>query len=271
MIGSANIFGRADIRIRLGDLPGAASAFNAKVDDLLADRFVEHQTPLGDPAQEFLKRKLTVVEELIRREPIERLIAINANGRVSVYIRGSESQVPLPLDRTGRGDQRVWELLAIAACATHNHPIDEGRPIGGTLSLEDILLAQQCGVQEIRVAAREATYSVTPAFGLRWDASWATMTERAHTSLRGALDRAMAAAPGRSQQRDLYFYLRVLDFLMIQVAKRSRLVYRRLDRPRVEWDAFIPNSRANEKEVSATLIDDREHFAWLARLLNRRQ
>ena len=256
-------FIEADEALDRGDGAAAAS---------LIDRRVERRALGGSnatnsephPGFDPFAIKLAAAEDLLRHERRERLVVLDRTGRVTLYLRGNASQVALPIDRDGRTDTSILNQLENAQCLTHNHPIDAGRPIGGTMSLSDILLAQRFEVRQLRVAAPEATYSLQPKVDMKWDASWATSTKRAYRQHQASLDRAMAAAAG-TPDRDIYFYLRVFDFLMVQLAKGLGLTYERIDRPRDEWAMAVPGAPvAIGKPGSPIVIDDSEHFEWVS-------
>jgi len=84
-----------------------------------------------------------------------------------------------------------------------------------------------------------------------------------------ALDESMAVAPG-SPGRDMYFWLRVFDFLMVQLAKRLSFQYERHDRPRDEWASAIPSPLSDAPSIATPpLLDETEHFRWMSSLMNR--
>jgi hypothetical protein len=251
-------FAEADVALARGEHQRAASV----IDQLVARRSLGDQDHrhLGD---EF-DRRLAAAEDLVRREPRERLLVFDSSAHVILYLRGTGSQVPLPTETDGRPSQRILHLLQGAHCVTHNHPVEPGRPIGGTLSLADIVLAQRFSISNLRVAAREATYSLTPVAGRSWDASSVARTQSAYLRMQAILNRAMGA-PGRSAERDIYFYLRVIDFLMVQLSKSLSLRYARIDQPREDWSSNIPSPAGNVVEADGpTIIDDAEHFRWMS-------
>lgn len=217
-----------------------------------------------------LHQRLVLSESFLRTQDIERLIALDATGAVLLYLRGDKSHVRLPSGADGRPDWKVADRLWEAAVVIHNHPTDSRRPIGGSFSMGDIALAQRFRVSELRVAALEATYTLAPAEGLIWHEGWIPRTEAAYARMRHSLEHAMAVAPQRSEERDIYFFLRTYDFLMLQLAKRFRFVYDRRDRPREDWVNRIPGVQpAAEMSQSASVIDDTGHFRWLSRLTGR--
>ena len=261
-----NGFGEADAALSRGDDDAAASLIDRLIDVRSLQR-TDWTRPLQPSDAHSFNRKLCAAEQLIRHQPCERLLALDPAGRVLLYLRGTGSRVPLPIDEHGRTRGSVMQRLAGARCLTHNHPVEGDRPIGGTLSLSDIVLAQRFEIAELRVAAPEASYSLRPTGEAKWDATWVTATERVYQHGRDSLDRAMAAAPG-SPHRDIYFYLRVFDFLMVQFSKRLGLLYERLDQPRQEWARAIPSpAQPTAGRASPLVIDDDEHFRWMTSVL----
>lgn len=262
-------FAEADEALERGDNAGAAA---------VVDHFLQEQADgsAGDfarpePGGEQLERKLSIAEDLVRLEPRERLIALDAAGSVMVYLRGSGSYVPLPFSRDGKIDERVLRRLEGAYCLTHNHPSGPLRPIGGTVSLNDVVMAQRFRIGQLRVVAREATYTLRPKSAHSWDPTSALATQRAYRHYQASLDRAMTAAPGTAI-RDIYFYLRVFDFLMIDLARRLDLEYQRIDRPRREWASAIPSPSLPAVQPEApVLVDDTNHFRWLSSILQPRE
>jgi hypothetical protein len=216
-----------------------------------------------------LEQRRTSAAGLIRSQPIEHLIALDSTGEVQLYLRGEPSRVELP-HRKGEVDTAVLERLRNAACVIHNHPIGEQRPIGGTFSATDIALAERFQIGELHVASVEATYSLTPAQGSSWHEGWILPTERAYARMKASLERSMSAAPGTSVQRDVYFFLRTFDFLMLQMTKRLNMRYQRVDQPRGDWEGTIPGARSPQpRPTSIALIEDETHFRWLTRQLRR--
>ncbi len=245
-----------------GDTAAATQLFN---------RIVDQHASLSDLGRyrdvDALTQRLFAVEDLIRNEAREHLVVLDREDRVVLYLRGTESQVLLPTGRDGKVDRHVLQLLTGAHCLTHNHPVEPGRPIGGTMSLSDVALAQRFGIRQLRVAAPEATYSLKPKVEAQWDESWVAPTERAYGHMRASLDRAMSTARG-SPARDVYFYLRVFDFLMSQLAKRLNLRYDRRDQPREDWSRTIPSPASIVIDsIKPTIIDDTEHFEWMSSVL----
>jgi hypothetical protein len=256
-------FAEADDALDLGDNAVAASL----IDRHLGHRAFGSEAPAPSDAGAFAQ-KLSAAEDLVRHEPRERLLVLDPGGRVTLYLRGNGSRVLLPTDREGRTDRDALQQLERAYCLMHNHPVESCRPIGGTLSLSDIALGQRFRIRTLRVAAPEATYSLWSKNEVQWDASWVTRTERAYRYQQASLDRAMATVPG-TFTRDIYFYLRVFDFLMVQLAKRLGLQYERIDRPREEWAMAIPTPPAAvPKPEVPTIIDDAEHFRWMTSVLD---
>jgi hypothetical protein len=248
-----------------GALDGGHSAIAAE----LVDRLVELRAADGpsSPGSGPFQRKLAAAEDLVRHQPRERLIVLDPAGRVTLYSRGGKSQVLLPVDANGKRDAGALARLERAHCLTHNHPTETGRPIGGTLSLADIVLAERFEVRRVRVAAPEATYCLHPRAGTHWDASWVQPTTEAYRRHQASLDRAMAVAPG-TPDRDIYFFLRVFDFLMVQFAKGLALEYERVDRPRAEWASAVPSPLPPiARPMAPSIIDDGEHFRWVSSVL----
>ena len=217
-----------------------------------------------------LQRRLALSGAILRDQPIERLIALGPRGTVLLYLRGDKSRISLPADRTGEPLPSVEERLRQAASVVHNHPVNEGRPIGGTFSVSDITLAERLEMAELCVVAVEATYTLRPAPGFAWHAGWVTGTENAYARTRASLERAMMASPQLSKQRDIYFFLRTYDFLMLQLAKRCHMVYQREDQPPEGWRDRIPMVMPVKRNPPSTsLLDDTAHFRWLARIIAR--
>jgi hypothetical protein len=265
----ADRFAEADQALERGDNAGAAAILDQHLEEEAADAAGEWARLQPGGGQ--LQRKLSMAEDLVRPEPRERLIALDAVGCVTVYLRGSGSYVPLPLSQDGTIDEQVLRRLEGAYCLTHNHPSGPLRPIGGTVSLNDMVMAQRFRIGQLRVAAREATYTLRPKTGHSWDPASAPATQRAYRHHQASLDRAMTAAPGTAT-RDIYFYLRVFDFLMIDLARRLNLEYQRIDRPRREWVNAIPSpSLLAVQPETSVLVDDTDHFRWLSSVLQTRR
>jgi len=256
-------FAEADDALARGEHQSAASA----IDELVTQRTLDDRG-LNVDANGF-DRRLTAAEDLVRYEPRERLLVLDSSGQIVLYLRGTGSQVPLPTDMDGRPSRSISRLLQGAHCVTHNHPVEPGRPIGGTISLSDIVLAQRFGIFHLRVAAPEATYSLMPAANGSWESSAVVRTQSVYLRMQAILNRAMGTA-GPSAERDIYFYLRVFDFLMVQVSKQLSLRYSRVDQPREVWSESIPSPASNViDDDRPTVIDDADHFRWVASMFQR--
>jgi hypothetical protein len=256
----------ADAAFDDGDNRGAAALVDQEVgQSLVASNERSRDLHYLDP----FMQKLLATEDLIRHGERERLVVLDPSGRVIVYLRGNGSQVPFPTNRDGSIDNSTLEALEGAHCLTHNHPTGGHRPIGGTFSLSDLVLAQKYQLRHLRVAAAEATYVIAPLPGSRWDETCVDQTQRAYRHSSELLDRTMLSQVG-SAERDIYFYLRVFDFLILQLAKRLGFRYERIDQPQGSWQ--VPTVRRSIVDTAPehqVVLDETDHFRWVSAIVGR--
>lgn len=83
----------------------------------------------------------------------EELLFIDNDGFARAYFTGNSGSVSFTLPK----NVKVSDLTA-----THNHPIGDGRSIGGTFSAADMGVLARYGLKEMRATSVEGSYSLKP-------------------------------------------------------------------------------------------------------------
>ncbi|HEY3283078.1 MAG TPA: hypothetical protein VGN26_12465 [Armatimonadota bacterium] len=116
-----------------------------------------------------LEQRLRDLEEGIALQAVEHALVVDETGQVLVHATGTEDAVSMtPAElATVRGNH-----------VTHNHPdwrqYPAGSPLrdGGTLSLDDLMLAAQRGALQVRAVSKKWRHVATPPTQ-GWNALWA--------------------------------------------------------------------------------------------------
>lgn len=159
------------------------------------------------------QRRVREAEDGIRANDFETAIGFNADGSEFFRKRGERDYVPFTLDEARSFSGRVL---------THNHPS------GSSFSPQDIALAAEYGLAEIRAVGRTYDHSMRPPLKGGWSTKfWAEVVEpafrRAHQEVEREFWRAIEAGKmSRERARDQHWHT-----VWRRVALRTGLRYSR--------------------------------------------